>query len=156
MSTVSNTLNASTINDVNQADLGSLANLDIETALMVVMAKRLDSLENQIKIKLATIEAGNVHSKALLDQLAALKAPAAGGNAAAGAAAVTAGTESATEASTGQKNLENEITASNNIQQMDLIALQSLTSKRGEAYEMLSNLLKKLADGRGRIVGNMS
>jgi hypothetical protein len=43
----------------------------------------------------------------------------------------------------------------NSSQQMDMLRLQSLTNKRNEAYDVMSNFLKKSQDGRSNIVSNM-
>jgi hypothetical protein len=42
-----------------------------------------------------------------------------------------------------------------NTQQMDMLRLQSLTNKRNEAFETMTNFIKKMQDSRNSIVGNM-
>ncbi|MBO9540523.1 hypothetical protein J7643_08030 [bacterium] len=39
--------------------------------------------------------------------------------------------------------------------QMDMLRLQSLTNKRNEAFDLMTNFIKKMADSRSSILGNM-
>jgi len=43
----------------------------------------------------------------------------------------------------------------NSTQQLDMLRLQSLTNKRNEAFDIMTNFLKKMQDSRSSIVGNM-
>ncbi|THJ31537.1 hypothetical protein E8K88_14575 [Lampropedia aestuarii] len=52
-------------------------------------------------------------------------------------------------------DLKSGIDALNNTQQMDMLRLQSLTNKRNEAFDVMSNFIKKMQDSRSSIVGNM-
>ena len=47
------------------------------------------------------------------------------------------------------------IDAESNSQQMDMLRLQSLSNKRNEAFDLMTNFIKKMHDGRASIVGNM-
>jgi hypothetical protein len=38
---------------------------------------------------------------------------------------------------------------------MNRLPLQSLGNKRNEAFELMSNFIKKMPDSRPRIIGNM-
>lgn len=51
--------------------------------------------------------------------------------------------------------LKGDIDALNNSQQMDMLRLQSLTNKRNEAFDVMSNFIKKMQDSRSSIIGNM-
>ena len=42
-----------------------------------------------------------------------------------------------------------------NTQQMEMLRLQSLTNKRNEAFDVMTNFIKKMQDSRSSIVGNM-
>lgn len=42
-----------------------------------------------------------------------------------------------------------------NTQQMEMLRLQSLTGKRNEAFDVMTNFLKKMQDSRSSIIGNM-
>lgn len=50
------------------------------------------------------------------------------------------------------KSLSSEIDALGNSQQMDMLRLQSLSNKRNEAFEIMTNFMKKLADSRSGII----
>jgi hypothetical protein len=52
-------------------------------------------------------------------------------------------------------NLKGQIDALSNSQQMDMLRLQSLSNKRNEAFDLMSNFVKKNQDNRSSIVGNM-
>ena len=43
----------------------------------------------------------------------------------------------------------------NSTQQMDMLRLQSLMNKRNEAFDIMTNFIKKMADSRSSILGNM-
>lgn len=42
-----------------------------------------------------------------------------------------------------------------NTQQMDMLRLQSLSNKRNEAFDVMTNFVKKMQDSRSSIIGNM-
>jgi chaperonin cofactor prefoldin len=48
-----------------------------------------------------------------------------------------------------------KIDSLNSSQQMDMLRLQSLTNKRNEAYDVMTNFMKKSQDARSSIVSNM-
>ena len=47
------------------------------------------------------------------------------------------------------------IDTANNSNQMDMLRLQSLTNKRNEAFDLMTNFIKKMQDSRSSIIGNM-
>ena len=51
--------------------------------------------------------------------------------------------------------LKSQIDSLSNSQQMDMLRLQSLSNKRNEAFDVMTNFIKKLQDNRNSIVGNM-
>ena len=53
------------------------------------------------------------------------------------------------------QTLRGTIDGLNNTQQMDMLKLQSLTNKRNEAFDLMTNFVKKMADSRSSILGNM-
>ena len=53
------------------------------------------------------------------------------------------------------QELKGKIDAANGTQQMDMLKLQSLMNKRNEAFDLMSNFIKKMADQRSSILGNM-
>ena len=48
-----------------------------------------------------------------------------------------------------------QIDSLGNSQQMDMLRLQSLSNKRNEAFDVMTNFIKKMQDNRSSIVGNM-
>jgi hypothetical protein len=53
------------------------------------------------------------------------------------------------------KSITTEIDALGNSQQMDMLRLQSLSNKRNEAFEIMTNFMKKLAESRSGIIRNI-
>lgn len=51
--------------------------------------------------------------------------------------------------------VKSKLDEQSNSQQMDMLRLQSLSSKRNEAFDIMTNFMKKMADGRASIVANM-
>ncbi|WJH32173.1 hypothetical protein N6H13_15585 [Paenibacillus sp. CC-CFT742] len=39
--------------------------------------------------------------------------------------------------------------------QMEMLRLQSLSNKRNEAFDVMTNFIKKMQDSRSSIIGNM-
>ena len=52
-------------------------------------------------------------------------------------------------------NITSRIDGLNSSQQMDMLRLQSVTNKRNEAFDIMTNFIKKMQDSRSSIVGNM-
>lgn len=53
------------------------------------------------------------------------------------------------------QQLKSQIDSQSNSQQMDMLRLQSLSNKRNEAFDLMTNFIKKMQDNRSSIVGNM-
>lgn len=51
--------------------------------------------------------------------------------------------------------LKAELNQLGNTQQMDMLKMQSLTNKRNQAFELMTNFIKKMQDSRSAILGNM-
>lgn len=51
--------------------------------------------------------------------------------------------------------LKSSIDSLSNTQQMDMLRLQSLSNKRNEAFDIMTNFIKKMQDNRSSIIGNM-
>ena len=51
--------------------------------------------------------------------------------------------------------IKSQIDSLTNSQQLDMLRLQSLSAKRNEAFEMMTNLMKKFQGPRDSIIGNM-
>lgn len=53
------------------------------------------------------------------------------------------------------QTISSRIDGLNSTQQLDMLRLQSLTNKRNEAFDIMTNFIKKMQDSRSSIVGNM-
>ena len=53
------------------------------------------------------------------------------------------------------KLLNDQTDSMSNSQQMDMLRLQSLSNKRNEAFDVMTNFVKKMQDSRSSIIGNM-
>ena len=51
--------------------------------------------------------------------------------------------------------LKSQVDSMGSTQQMDMLRLQSLSNKRNEAFDLMTNFMKKFADKRDAIIGNM-
>lgn len=52
-------------------------------------------------------------------------------------------------------DIKSKLDAASNSQQMDMLRLQSLSNKRNEAFDTMTNFIKKMQDSRSSIIGNM-
>ena len=52
-------------------------------------------------------------------------------------------------------DIKSKLDAASNSQQMDMLRLQSLSNKRNEAFDTMTNFVKKMQDSRSSIIGNM-
>lgn len=53
------------------------------------------------------------------------------------------------------QQIKSQIDSASNSQQMDMLRLQSLSNKRNEAFDLMTNFIKKMQDSRSSILGNM-
>ena len=51
--------------------------------------------------------------------------------------------------------LKSNIDSLSNSQQMDMLRLQSMSNKRNEAFDVMTNFIKKMQESRSSIIGNM-
>ena len=122
---------ASTVTTAAQTNLSSLQGMDLETALMAVQSKRAGLLEGQLKDQLEQIQVQNAEISKLNERLATCK-----------------NEEERTL-------LKQQINTLSNSQQMDMLRLQSLSHKRNEAFDTMTNFIKKMQDSRSSIITNM-
>lgn len=54
-----------------------------------------------------------------------------------------------------QQFIQSKLDTLNSSQQLDMMQLQSLSNKRNEAYDVMTNFIKKMQDGRSSIISNM-
>ncbi|GLC90538.1 hypothetical protein [Lysinibacillus piscis] len=125
-----------------------LSSMDLETALMMVQQQRANLLESQLKGQVDAIQARNAQVAELNTQLGALQV-------AKSQAQANKDEKKVTELDTQIQMLKSQIDAINSSQQMDMLRMQSLTNKRNEAFEVMTNFIKKMSDSRSSILGNM-
>ena len=53
------------------------------------------------------------------------------------------------------QQVKSQIDSMSNSQQMDMLRLQSLSNKRNEAFDVMTNFIKKMQENRSSIIGNM-
>ncbi|WP_339239113.1 hypothetical protein MKX40_01355 [Paenibacillus sp. FSL R5-0517] len=127
---------ASTISNSNisSISMANIQSMDIETALMLVQQERTKLLDAQLQTQIQEVQNRNNYIADLNAQLSI---------------AQQNGDEAAIQ------KLKGQIDAASNSQQMDMLRLQSLSNKRNEAFDVMTNFIKKMQDSRSSIIGNM-
>jgi polyribonucleotide nucleotidyltransferase len=126
---------ASAVNPVGSSlSAIDLSGMDIETALMMVQQERTKLLDSQLQAQIQQVQNRNQAIAELNEQLQA---------------AIQSGDASQVQV------LKGKIDAMSNSQQMDMLRLQSMTNKRNEAFDVMTNFVKKMQDSRSSIIGNM-
>ena len=119
--------------------------MDIESMLMAVQGNRANLLEVQLMNEMKAVADKNTAITALNTQLGDLRA------------AKLKTTDPATLAKLDSQITEitAKIGSAGNAQQMDMLRLQSLSNKRNEAFDLMTNFMKKFADKRDAMIANM-
>ncbi|MGO4531311.1 hypothetical protein AB4Z30_19715 [Paenibacillus sp. 2TAF8] len=112
----------------------NLSSMDIETALMMVQQERTKLLDAQLQAQIQEVQNRN---QQITDLNAKLQVAQQNGDQAA------------------VQTLKGQIDALSNSQQMDMLRLQSMSNKRNEAFDLMTNFIKKMQDSRFSIIGNM-
>lgn len=115
---------ASTISNSNisSISMANIQSMDIETALMLVQQERTKLLDAQLQTQIQEVQNRNNYIADLNAQLSI---------------AQQNGDEAAIQ------KLKGQIDAASNSQQMDMLRLQSLSNKRNEAFDVMTNFIKK-------------
>ncbi|OMD82729.1 MULTISPECIES: hypothetical protein [Paenibacillus] len=148
----------------------NIQGMDLETAMMAVQENRTNMLESQLKDQITAVQAQN-ETIAKLNQLLGVineelgKLPS---GAEAGSAVDLVDDKGAMFTAMGMAipqtkgelekllgQIKSQIDSASNSQQMDMLRLQSLTNKRNEAFDVMTNFIKKMQDSRSSIIGNM-
>ncbi|WP_145414766.1 hypothetical protein [Paenibacillus xylanexedens] len=119
------------ISSLSSVDISSM---DIETALMMVQQERAKLLDAQLQVQIQAVQNRN---QQIADLNAKLQVAQQNGDQAAA------------------QTLKAQIDALSNSQQMDMLRLQSMSNKRNEAFDLMTNFIKKMQDSRSSIIGNM-
>ncbi|MCM3135961.1 hypothetical protein M3629_24630 [Paenibacillus polysaccharolyticus] len=112
----------------------NISSMDIETALMMVQQERTRLLDAQLQTQIQEVQNRN---QQIADLNAKLQVAQQNGDQAA------------------VQTLKGQIDALSNSQQMDMLRLQSMSNKRNEAFDLMTNFIKKMQDSRSSIIGNM-
>lgn len=146
-----------------------VSNVDLETALMAVQSERAKLLDEQLKSQLEAVQNRNNEIAKLNEILNKLKSsrPQKSGDTVtldadlqkklteSGIAVPSSNKWTQADVDRALESLRGKIDALSNSQQMDMLRLQSLTNKRNEAFDTMTNFIKKMADQRSSIIGNM-
>lgn len=130
---------------VQSVSPNNLSSTDIETVLLAVQQHRTSLLESQLKAQIEVVEQRNqliANLNAQINQLIDEKA-------------ATSDEGKKAKLDEEIQTLKSQIDATSNSQQMDMLRLQSLTNKRNEAFDAMTNFVKKMQDSRSSIIGNM-
>lgn len=122
-----------------------LSSVDIETALITVQQQRTNLLESQLQTQLAEVQTRNEQLVSLNEQLNQL-------NAEKGA---TTDTAKQAELDGQFQTVQNQINTLNNSQQIDMLRLQNMNSKRNNAFDAMTNFVRKMQGSRSSIFSNM-
>lgn len=157
----------------------TISSMDIESLLMVVQAERSRLLEAQLKTQIAEVQArtaGLVKLQAVESRLRAIESAfPAGSGVGTPTSAVPLPANALTELATavadvgllpldtstlgkvreGLAHVRGLVDSASNSQQMDMLRLQSLSNKRNEAFDVMTNFVKKMQESRSSIIGSM-
>lgn len=122
---------ATTVTTAAQTNLSSLQGMDIENALLAVQSKRAGLLEDQLKNQLEQVQVRNAEISKLNERLATCKNE------------------------EERALIKQQMDTLANSQQMDTLRLQSLSNKRNEAFDTMTNFIKKMQDNRSSAISNM-
>ncbi|MDH6370666.1 hypothetical protein M2444_002451 [Paenibacillus sp. PastF-3] len=158
------------VNGVGGMTQVNIQDMDLETAMMAVQSSRASMLDEQLKDQIAAVQAKNETISQLNQLLGVIneelgKLPSGAEVSSAvqladnkGAMFTAMGmaipqTKGELENLLGQ--IKSKIDSASNSQQMDMLRLQSLSNKRNEAFDVMTNFVKKMQDSRSSIIGNM-
>ncbi|GFZ78709.1 hypothetical protein GCM10008018_25270 [Paenibacillus marchantiophytorum] len=145
----------------------NVSSMDLDAAIQAVQSHRAAMLETQLKDQMDSIKKRNEDIAGLNDTLAKVIALQSG-NAPytlaaelktklqqAGAKYASKATLTADELKATIDEIKGIIDSLNNSQQMDMLRMQSLTNKRNEGFETITNSIKKMQESRSSNIGNM-
>ncbi|OAX46507.1 hypothetical protein [Paenibacillus sp. AD87] len=125
---------AASVSTVPSVSSINLSSMDIETALMMVQQERTKLLDIQLQAQIQEVQNRN---QAIAELNAQLQVAIQNGDTAQA------------------QKLKGQIDALSNSLQMDMLRVQSLSNKRNEAFDVMTNFIKKMQDSRSSIIGNM-
>lgn len=170
------------LNGLNIANV-DISSMDIETALMAVQSERTKLLDTQLANQLAQVQARNSemanlneHESSLNQLLSTFSSKDADSKelnlgAKVGEKSIGDILKDLNPAYAGDQDGDGKLTKGeiekaieltkghidslSQSQQMDMLRLQSMTTKRTEAFDVMTQFIKKMQDSRSQIIGNM-
>jgi len=149
----------------------SLTAFDLEGALLAVQSGRAQLLDQQLSSQLTDVQKRNARVATLNKAISALRAyVAAPTDGSLAVAVTTAGAaveshdllsatsdspEARTAAASLVASLRIELDSVTNTQQTDMLRLASLSNKRNDAFDMMTDVFQKMLDSRSAIIGSM-
>ena len=121
-----------------------LQGMDINSSFLAVQTNRAKLLDEQLNREMQNVQAKNAKMVEVNTQLVALRL----------AKGKTTDPQTIAKLDNQINKLSTQIDTLGSTQQMDMLRLQSLSNKRNEAYDNLTNFKKKLADEKPGIIGN--
>jgi hypothetical protein len=134
------------VTSIGGIDVSTLKSMDLESAMMMVQSHRANLLEDQLKAQIDGVVARNNEIAKLNQQISALKTE---------RGKIGNDNPQAGQMDRQIEQIKGQIDSLGSSQQMDMLRLQSLTNKRNEAFETMTNFIKKMQDSRSSIIGNM-
>ncbi|WP_341300041.1 hypothetical protein MHB44_16335 [Lysinibacillus sp. FSL H8-0500] len=131
----------------SESDEGNMQGMDLEMALQDIQAQRVQLFEEQLNNQLETVQQRNQQLMELNRQLGELNKEK--------VATPVEDTDKQTTLDQQIQDLKNQIDHLNNSQQMEMLRLQSLSNKRNEAFDIMTNFIKKMQESRSSIIDNM-
>lgn len=153
------------VNGINPLQIQSM---DIETALLMVQSNRANLLETQLRDQINEVTKRNellAELNKLINSLVSekhqskvsytLDQTTTDSLKEYGILSESKQSYSLHEIDTMITTLKARVDNASNSQQMDMLRLQSLSNKRNEAFDIMTNFVKKMQDSRSSIIGNM-
>ncbi|MEC2078201.1 hypothetical protein [Metabacillus fastidiosus] len=122
-----------------------LTGMDLEAALMQVQSQRAALLEAQLQLQIKDVQERNNQIAKLHNELQSLNTERAN----------TADIEKIKELDAKIAATKGQIDTLSNVNQMDMLRLQGMSNKRNEAFDVMTNFIKKMQESRSSIIGNM-
>ncbi|MED5019139.1 hypothetical protein P9847_17655 [Paenibacillus chibensis] len=166
-SSVKQAVGGGTSNAVGQIDLSGM---DLETALQAVQEQRASQLDQQLNQQINDVQkrneqiagindllsnVNNARAQASTDGQYTLPEDVSSKLSEKGLGDVSKASYTKDELDKISQDLKGQIDSLSNSQQMDMLRLQSLSNKRNEAFDTMTNFIKKMQDSRSSIIGNM-
>ncbi|MGG3925501.1 hypothetical protein ABET51_05835 [Metabacillus fastidiosus] len=131
----------------NPGNVGTidLSGMDLEAALMQIQSQRAALLEAQLQLQIKDVQERNNQIAKLHNELQFLNTERAN----------TANIEKIKELDAEIAATKGQIDTLSSVNQMDMLRLQSMTNKRNEAFDVMTNFIKKMQESRSAIIGNM-